>query len=97
MTTGKNRRLWMRLRDRYQLIGYMTQRGLSCRELGRWARCSGQMIGHLRTGEVATCTPALAARIEKALNVEPGALFEPRFNASRVSNVLPNTRQRNAS
>lgn len=83
----------MRLRDRYALIAYMTQRDLSCRELGRWARCSGQMIGHLRTGRSTTCTPALAARIEKALHVEPGTLFEPRILSPSVSSVAPSAKR----
>ena len=65
----------MRLRNRYELIARMEQRGLSVRELARWAACHPSMIGHLRTGVLSSCTPKLAARIEKALDVEPGTLF----------------------
>lgn len=76
------RRLWMRLRSRYDLIALMTQRNLSCAELARWSRCSKSTIGHLRSGAMATCTPALAARIEKALGCHPGRLFETRTSSS---------------
>ena len=65
----------MRLRNRHELIARMEQRGLSVRELARWAACHPSMIGHLRTGLLSSCTPKLAARIEKALDVEPGTLF----------------------
>jgi plasmid maintenance system antidote protein VapI len=75
------RRLWMRLRSRYDLIALMTQRNLSCAELARWSHCSKSTIGHLRSGAMATCTPALAARIEKALGCQPGRLFEPRTSS----------------
>lgn len=79
-----DRRLWMRLKSRYELIALMTQRGLSCAKLARWAECSKSMIGHLRSGQIDTCTPALAARIEHALGCQPGALFE-----SRTSIAVP--------
>lgn len=72
------RRLWMRLRSRYDLIALMTQRQLSCAELARWARVSKSTIGHLRTGAMTTCKPSTAARIEKAIGCQPGRLFEPR-------------------
>lgn len=71
----------MLMRDRYQFIAAMTQRGVSCRELAKWADCSFQFISQLRTGQDKSCTPALAARIEKALGVAPGFLFEPRSPA----------------
>lgn len=68
----------MRLRSRYDLIALMTQRNLSCAELARWSRCSKSTIGHLRSGAMLTCTPALAARVEKALGCQPGQLFDTR-------------------
>jgi DNA-binding Xre family transcriptional regulator len=76
------RRLWMRLKSRYDLIALMTQRGLSCAKLARWADCSKSMIGHLRSGQIDTCTPALAARIEHALGCKPGELFESRTSTA---------------
>jgi lambda repressor-like predicted transcriptional regulator len=66
----------MRLRNRHELIARMEERDVSVRELARWAACHPSMIGHLRTGLLTSCTPKLAARIEKALGVEPGTLFE---------------------
>lgn len=87
------RRLWMRLRSRYDLIALMTQRSLSCAELARWAHCSKSTIGHLRSGAMLTCTPALAARVEKALACQPGQLFEPRTSIAmpESSSVSLNT------
>jgi helix-turn-helix protein len=94
--TSSERQLWMRLRDRYELIAYMEQRSLSVRELARWAHCHPSTIGHLRTGHMTTCSARLAARIEKALGVEPGRLFEPKTMTSS-SSVTPTTNRRGAA
>lgn len=93
---SSERRLWMLLKDRYQLIAFMTQRGLSVRELAHWSHCHPSTIGHLRTGHMKTCTPQLAARIEKALALEPGRLFEPKTLPSS-SSVASNDRQGDAA
>lgn len=95
---GHERRLWMRLRSRYDLIALMIQRGISVRELAHWAHCHPSMIGHLRSGHLSTCTPMLAARIEKALAVEPGRLFDPKVVSSMpgASSVASDTGRRSA-
>lgn len=94
--TTWERQLWMRLRDRYDLIAYMELRNLSVRELAHWAHCHPSTIGHLRTGYMKTCKPILAARIEKALGVEPGLLFEPKTMTSS-SSVAHTTNRRGAA
>lgn len=84
----------MRLRNRHELISRMEQRGLSVRELARWAACHPSMIGHLRTGLLSSCTPKLAARIEKALDVEPGTLFVETAAEDQPSIVSQRSRRR---
>jgi len=66
----------MRLRSRHEFIACMEQRHVSVRELARWVACHPSMIGHLRSGLLSSCSNDLAMRIEKALGVEPGTLFE---------------------
>jgi plasmid maintenance system antidote protein VapI len=66
----------MRLRSRHDLIACMEQRHVSVRELARWVACHPSMIGHLRSGLLSSCSTQLAVRIEKALGVDPGTLFE---------------------
>jgi hypothetical protein len=70
---------WMRLRSRHALIAAMAAQHFTLKDVGLLAGCDSSMIGHLKTGHCETCTPALAVRIEKALRVPPGALFEPKF------------------
>lgn len=94
--TKRTRGQGMRLRDRQQLIARMEQRHLSVRELARWAACHPSMIGHLRTGQLSSCSPKLAARIEKALAVEPGTLFEPPVGVPPTSSVPPDGGRRSA-
>ena len=83
----------MRLRNRHELIARMEERDVSVRELARWAACHPSMIGHLRTGLLSSCTPKLAARIEKALGVQPGTLFEHPAPTRTSSNVQRDRRQ----
>lgn len=69
---------WMKLRDHKLLVRYMEARDMSQARLGRYAECSRQFIHMLASGEKNTCTPAVARRIEEALDVLEGTLFEPK-------------------
>lgn len=76
---------WMQLRDLDLLLDYMEKRDMTQARLGRYAECSRQFIHKLVSGQVRTCTPAVAARIEEALDVLPRTLF--------VEKKSPTTRQ----
>lgn len=52
--------------------------GLDCARIAERADCSRQMISFLKTGRYKSCTPRLAAKIERALDVPPGTLFTVR-------------------
>lgn len=67
----------MKLRDPDLLVRYMEKQDMSQARLGRYADCSRQFIHMLTTGQKRTCTPAVAKRIEEALGVLDGTLFEP--------------------
>lgn len=66
---------WMQLRDLDLLLDYMEKRDMTQARLGRYAECSRQFIHKLVSGQARTCTPAVAARIEEALDVLPRTLF----------------------
>ena len=72
-----SRRLWVRLIDRQTLIRYKKHRGFTNETLA--IECGTKRhrsaISHLCGGQRETCSPELAAKIEKALNVPPGSLF----------------------
>ena len=67
----------MRLKDADLLIRYMEAKDMTQARLGRYADCSRQFIHMLVNGQKNTCTPAVAARIEEALGLLKGTLFEP--------------------
>ena len=67
----------MKLRDRKLLADYMKAGDFSQARLGRYAGVSRQFINQLCNGERATCTPAVADRIEEGLRVLKGTLFVP--------------------
>lgn len=69
---------WMRLRDYQLLVRYMEDRDMTQARLGRYAEVSRQFIHSLATGQKTTCTPAVAERIEEALGLLKGTLFEPK-------------------
>ncbi len=62
------------------LDAHMTVQRLSNSKLGLLAGCDASMVSRLRTGSRPTCSPELAARIERALNVRPGSLFDLRMD-----------------
>lgn len=68
----------MRLRSSELLAGYMEAGDFSQARLARFAGCSRQFIHMLVTDERSTCTPEVAKRIEEAMRVLPGTLFDPR-------------------
>lgn len=68
----------MKLRDRKLLKRYMDDRDMTQARLGRHADCSRQFIHMLVSGEKKTCTPMVAKRIEEALGVLEGTLFDPK-------------------
>lgn len=75
----------MKLRSSELLIEYMNHRqGMTCVELGRAAGVSKQFISRLRRKHDDTCKPETAERIERALGVPAGALFEARMSISSV-------------
>jgi len=57
------------------LAEYMRDRDFTQARLARYAGCSRQFIHMLLTEDRTTCTPAIAERIEEALNLLPGTLF----------------------
>ncbi|OFB37980.1 hypothetical protein BA059_16665 [Mycolicibacterium sp. (ex Dasyatis americana)] len=68
----------MQLRDLDLLLDYMEDKDMTQARLGRHAECSRQFIHKLVSGQVRTCTPAVAQRIEEALGVLPKTLFVDR-------------------
>lgn len=77
----------MQLIDRQTLKRYMDHRGESTRSLARKVGCSHSVIGHLLSGERATCQPKNARGIERALDAPPGSLFDAKVVVPRVSTV----------
>jgi hypothetical protein len=66
----------MRLKDRHLLLKYMEAGDFTQARLGRYAGCSRQFIHMLISGERTTCTREIGTRIEEAMRVLPGTLFE---------------------
>lgn len=67
----------MRLRKPELLAEYMAASDFTQARLGRYAGCSRQFVHLLLAGERTTCTPEIAKRIEEAVRVLPGTLFDP--------------------
>lgn len=75
----------MRLRDRHLLRAAIASQHYTVRDTAALSRCSTAMIGHLLSGYKTSCSPELAVRIEKALRVQPGALFMPRTSTVKLT------------
>lgn len=75
-TRSKGR--WMRLRNPKLLADYMAANDFTQARLARYAGCSRQFIHLLLKGERQTCTQAVGSRIEEAMRVLPGTLFDTR-------------------
>jgi plasmid maintenance system antidote protein VapI len=69
----------MQLRDRNRLAAAMASKHYNATDLARLIPCHRSYIGHLLTGERKSCSPKMAVKIERALHVEPGWLFEARI------------------
>lgn len=76
---------WMRLRNPQLLADYMEANDFTQARLARYAGCSRQFIHLLLKGDRRTCTVEVARRIEEAVRVLPGTLFDP--------SVSPDARQ----
>ena len=68
----------MKLRDPKRLADYMAASDFSQARLARYVGRSRQFIHQLLNGEKSTCTNEVGDRIEEALRVLPGTLFERR-------------------
>lgn len=79
----------MRVISRERLYRRMVEKGYSCRSLARdvsvYRKVSSAMIGHLVSGERATCKPDLAEAIARRLDVDVDMLFVPSVSLDRGS------------
>lgn len=66
----------MRLRNPRLLADYMAANDFTQARLARYAGCSRQFIHLLLKGERTTCTQGVGERIEEAVRVLPGTLFD---------------------
>lgn len=67
---------WMRLRNPQLLADYMKANDFTQARMARYAGCSRQFIHMLLNGERSTCTAEVGSRIEEAVRVLPGTLFD---------------------
>lgn len=70
----------MRLRNPDALRAYVgpeKSKRMSGRKLARYVGVHPSTIDHLLAGRMSTCTPALAADIERVLGAPPGVIFVP--------------------
>ena len=68
----------MKLRDPQLLADYMALRDFTQARLARRAGCSRQFVWQLLNDPLKrTCTAEVAGRIEEALSVLPGTIFQP--------------------
>ena len=73
-------RVYVELKSLAALLDFMTLRRVdSAYELARIADLGVGITGHLVAGRRKTCSPETAAKIEGALKVDPGVLFEPKM------------------
>lgn len=90
-------RFVVRLRHPQALRDAMEYAGFTVREL---SEACGSMkhrsaIGHLLSGARTTCSPVLAARLERVLRLPKYALFD--VSVTTTSNVVPATNRRKAA
>ncbi len=67
---------YAKIRDAEVLRSFMKSRNFSTSRLARYAGCHRSFIGHLMTGARTTCSPQLAFRIEEALGIPEGIIFD---------------------
>lgn len=83
--TSKGR--WMRLRNPQLLADYMKANDFTQARLARYAGCSRQFIHLLLKGERTTCTVEIGRRIEEAVRVLPGTLFDRTVSPDREPTI----------
>lgn len=76
----------MRLISREAFRQYMEFRNETNISLGRKAGVSKAIVGHLRSGQRATCSGKTANAIERALNAPPGSLFLAELPNAQLGN-----------
>lgn len=74
---------WMKITSKDTLKALIKQRGLSYGDIGEMADCHRTMISALANGHRTSCTPQLAERIVRCLDIPLEVLFVP--HASAVS------------
>lgn len=89
---------WVKVIDGERLRKLILQKGLSYTELAEdvrtpGVRCSKSMIGHLVTGERPSCTPQLAERIARRLEVPLDVLFVPSVSLDKGQTVKRQARK----
>lgn len=72
---------WSRLRDAQLLVRWMGEKDMTQARLARYAECSRQFINQLVKEGRNTCTPFIAHRIEEALGLVEGTLFDHRMSS----------------
>jgi len=77
----------MRLRNPKLLADYMAANDFTQARLARFAGCSRQFIHLLLKGERTTCTVEIGRRIEEAVRVLPGTLFDRTVSPDRDQTV----------
>lgn len=83
----RSRGRWMRLRDPQMLARYMEANDFSQARLARYAGCSRQFVHLLLKGERRTCTQPIGKRIEEAMKLLPGTLFDDYVSSQREQSV----------
>lgn len=82
-------RLIVRLKSRRALVEFCEFHDLSGRALARKAGLGQAIVGHLMSGRRDTCNLDTARKLEEALGVPSGFLFEP--SLSPVADSKPQT------
>jgi hypothetical protein len=78
----------MRLRNPQLLADYMDASDFSQARLARYAGCSRQFIHLLLKGDRTTCTIDVGRRIEEAVRVLPGTLFDLSVSPDKRQHVV---------
>lgn len=90
----------MKLRDKQLLRDYLERKDMTQARLARYAEVSRQFISQLLSEDdwgKSTCTPAVAKRIEEALDLLPGTLFDPKESPTNRQNASGSGRKTRAA
>lgn len=83
---------WMRLISKERLRRQMTVKGYGLGTLAKDANVSKGFVSHLCAGRRTTCTPAVAERIARCLEVDLDILFVPSLSIDKQRSVDRQTR-----